>query len=94
MKQDPRCHICIHKDVCALKSDYLEVYYALDELQVKRSDGKGNVGVTRVEDMVFLELQPPVCSYFHHEVVQNQFSFANYAKRAAEACGIPEEVKE
>lgn len=94
MKKEPQCHICIHKDICTLKSSYLDVYQALNALEIHKPAYDVHVKIIRVESLSFLELQPPLCSHFYTTPIPNQFSFADYCKRGSEILGIEKEAKD
>lgn len=63
--KETQCTRCGHREVCSLKTEFLEAQKAIDEVYVSRpcEDGK-KVGMIRVRDIKYIEPVELRCKHY------------------------------
>lgn len=63
--KETQCTRCGHREVCSLKTEFLEAQKAIDEVYISRpcEDGK-KVGMIRIRDIKYIEPVELCCKHF------------------------------
>ena len=63
--KETQCTRCGHREVCSLKTEFLEAQKAIDEVYVSRpcEDGK-KVGMIRIRDIKYIEPVELHCKHY------------------------------
>lgn len=74
--KEAECIRCVHRNVCAFKNDYLEVYNAIQNTTVTKEAKDGKVSLKRVTDYDFIRNISVNCCYCTENTVYRESPFA------------------
>lgn len=84
--KETACTTCIHREVCALKNDFLEAQRQVDEVNICKEEKDGAHSVIKLCNIPFIKPVNLECKYYIHD--RNKYTYNIYDSTATSTSDI------
>ena len=90
--KETACTNCIHREVCALKNDFLEAQRQVDEVNICKEEKDGAHSVIKLCNIPFIYPVELKCKYHYQETCSaRSYDYATTAIDTRDYTGTPEQ---